>query len=569
MPTGVLASAVTELATDVVTSANLFLSRGYRDDGGEPAALLDGAIAGPVSALAGAPQTTPGTGVLAHDFADDWYNRVHVIPQAIDFGNLQSTQVEEFLVWNAFFDERELTSSTFDAPPGLSLDVPDSAEPLPYGIKPLEELTFALTGTTAGPPTISGTIVLLIDGVEYEISITGRRIILFPFPPNWKSAALDETYEFKSWVQRSGDGSAQSGSIWGNHPRRRFDYTATLKREHAQRLDNILFGWQTRFYGIIHWAEKSKLAADALAGSASLQLDTTSMSLQEGGTVVLYLDADTNESREVESFTATSITLTTVLQRDWPAGSRVYPSFVATINPSTGGTRLTDGVVLIPVSFECEPSVTEPNTADDGLALTYRGEELYLGRVDWKAGLPFNFESQGQKIDFGSGKFRLASFVDYALYSRGHNWQIKNKAQADAFRAWLGRREGVARPVYMPSGNMDFTLVAPAVNPASSMDVTENEYGSLLALNPARRDVLVLLRDGTYYARRITDVTAVSATVHRLFFDTPIAADIGLQDVKRISFLGLYRQGGNAATIRWMTDEVGTAQMQMQNEVAP
>jgi hypothetical protein len=505
--------------------------------------------------------------VLVHDYTDDWYYRIHVIPQTIDFGNLQTTQTEQFLVWNAFFDARELTSVAFTPPPGLSLELPAGVEPLPYDIKPLEVLTFEITGTTAGPPIIEGEIDLVIDGGAFEVAITGRRIILFPFKPNWKMP-FDETFVFNSWVLTNGDESEQTGSIWGNRPRRNFDYAILLKAHQAQRFDSILAGWQTRLYGVIHWAEKSKLTAAVIAGGTVLQLDTSKLTLREGNTIVLYQDDETNDSRQVASWDATSITLTTGVQQDWPAGTHVHPSFVAAIGPFNG-TRLTDGVTQGGVSFECEPSVTESHTEDDGAALTYRGEELYLERINWGLPMSFSFESAGVRVDRNVGKFKLFGVAEHGIFSRGHNWTLRNHTEVAAFRAFLGRREGVARPVYMPSGTMDFTLLEALVNPASSMDVRANEYATLLAEHPTRRDVLILLRDGTYYARRITDVAIVSNTVTRLFFDTPIAADVAVAAVKRISYLGYYRQAGNATTLRWLTDEVATVQMQLKNKVTP
>jgi hypothetical protein len=284
--------------------------------------------------------------------------------------------------------------------------------------------------------------------------------------------------------------------------------------------------------------------------------------------VVLYQDDEINDSRQVASWTDTSITLTTGVQRNWPVGTRVHPSFVATIAPFNG-TRLSNGVTQGSVSFECEPSVTQSHTEDDGAALTYRGEELYLAPINWGLAMNFSFDSPGVRVDRNVGKFRLFGIAEHGVFSRAHNWTMKNQEEIAAFRAWLGRREGIARPVYMPSGTMDFTLLEPLVNPAPSMDVRANEYATLLAQHPTRRDVILMLRDGTYFARRITDVAIVSDTVTRIFFDTSIAADVALADVKQICYLGYYRQVGNATTVRWLTDEVATSQVQLKNKVTP
>src|SRR5687768_14340632 len=144
MAVGHISTSVDELATDTRTVANLFLARDYLYTGTEPLYELGGALFGSGALVVGAPHSSAAAGVLTHDFTDDWYYRVHVLPSAIDFGNLQSTQIEEFIVWNAFFDARALTFADITVAPGLTLDVPDAAAILPYDIAPLDVLTFGV-----------------------------------------------------------------------------------------------------------------------------------------------------------------------------------------------------------------------------------------------------------------------------------------------------------------------------------------------------------------------------------------------------------------------------------------
>ncbi|HET7301264.1 MAG TPA: hypothetical protein VFJ01_11510, partial [Oleiagrimonas sp.] len=41
-------------------------------------------------------------GSAAHSYADDWYDRIHVIPSQINLGNLLRQQVRSIHVWNAW-----------------------------------------------------------------------------------------------------------------------------------------------------------------------------------------------------------------------------------------------------------------------------------------------------------------------------------------------------------------------------------------------------------------------------------------------------------------------------------
>ena len=369
---------------------------------------------------------------------------------------------------------------------------------------------------------------------------------------------------FSSWALRSADGHVQSGSRWGNQPRRELSYNILLERDDAARADNLLFGWQGRFYGVVCWPDRSKTTAPVVAGSRLIPCDTTNRSFSVGGFVVIYKDSTTFESAEIESVSAGSITVTSDLQSNWPVNTRVYPVFAGLINADISGIRHTDGVVEMPVSFECEPSTTYGNTPIGGATPMYRGEELFLGKLNWVSPITFEFDSDREKIDFNTGKFYSYSSSQFSPQTKDHNWFIIGRAQAAEFRAWLGRREGVARPVYMPTGNTDLALITDILVGAASIDVEDTEYASLLATHPARRDIIVIMRDGSLprapYRRRRNHPGGA-----RVYLDQTWVSTIPMSAVKRISFLNLFRQVGNKSTIRWVTDDKGTAERHARN----
>lgn len=500
------------------------------------------------------------TAMQAKGYKFDLYYRVHIKPRILDYGNLINTEVKDLEIWNAFFEPVWLSNSGAPTQPGIELGNPDGVS-IPYTVKPNELTVFKVTAFLSGPPSIDGKFTLTIDGVVYEISAIGRRILLWPFPPNWKSP-FDDSYVFKSWAMRSADGHVQSGSQWGNNPRREIEYNVLLTRDDAGRADNMLFAWQSRFYGVIFWPDETKLTAPVAIGDVFLPCDTTDRAFAQGGFVTVYDSTTSYESAEVLAVATNGVTVNSPMRAAWPAGVRVYPVFAAAINPQISGSRHTDGLIEMPVQFECDPSTTPGNTATGGSTPTYRGEELYLGALNWSSALPFQFNSDRQKIDYNTGKFGLYSGSGFSPLQKEHNWMFKTRAEAQAFRAWLGRREGVARPVYIPTGTTDLTLIANPVFNGQTIDVVDTEYGALLVGHPARRDIIVVMRDGTYYTRRVTSSQDIPGGT-RLFLDQVWPAAIDRAKVKRISFLGLFRQVSNKATIRWLTTTKGTASLSL------
>lgn len=511
----------------------------------------------PVSAGLG---QKPGEKALS--YLDDLYYRVHVKPRLIDFGNLINTEIRPLVIWNATFEFQLMLTPTESTQPGISMALPADVA-TPYVLKPTEEIVADVKADIEGPPTVDSTFTLTIGGTAYVVRSVGRRILLWPFPPNWGNQ-VDDSYVFRSWALRSADGHVQSGSQWGNAPRRELEYTSLLLADDAQRAENLLFGWQGRFYGVVCWPDRSNLTAAVAAGTREIPCDTTDRAFAPGGFAVIYVDTTTYESVEIESVTAAGITVTSDLKDSWPSGSRVYPVFAGLINASIAGSRKTDSVIELPVSFECEPSTTYGNTPVGPATPTYRGEELYLGKLNWAAALPFDYTSDRQKLDVNAGKFYSFTESDFTPLQKEHTWLFASRAEAQAFRNWLGRREGVARPVYMPTGNTDFTLVADPLPNSGYLDVADTEY-KINAAHPARRDIIMVMRDGSYFARRITSVEpAPSGNGSRIFLDTTWpSTPIDRAKIKRISFLGLFRQVGNKTTIRWHTETKGTASLRL------
>lgn len=566
MPTfpGVKTDAGIEVAQDVYTSDNLFIARDYWTGdvlkgvdwpGAKTSTSRNDVVADPHTASYG--------GSKANDFAEDWYFRVHTIPAQVLLGNVTSNREVPVTIWNAFLSTKVMTAVDAVVTDGV-IASPPVGFVLPHTMKPLEQTTFILRVSTVGPSAIDATFDLTVDGINYSLPVRGLRSVAFYFPPNWKAGAFEETYQANSWVFRSSNGTEQSGTVSGVDQRRVLSYGLTLTREQAQEFSNIMFTWQDRAFGVPHWAEKTKTTTAALAGDLTLACDTTKRSFREGGAVIVFHDANKWESRTISELTASGVTLTTPLEHDWPSGSRVYPMLPGFAATSVSTSWVTDSVMRVSLQFQLEPSEAPSNLTQVAPPLTYNGQELYLGKINWREALPVRFESNSPRQDKGTGKLRTIPTSGFAFIKREHTWLVKNIDEADKLRQFLARRKGVARRVYMPSGTSDFTLTKDALVSESTIDVTDNQYAGLIGSHPARRRVIIVFRDGTYLCRKIMSSSVVDGTgTARLLLDTPHGRDILKKDVKRISFLALYRMASNNFTIRWLTDTVGEARAEM------
>lgn len=550
-------------AYDQRTTSNLDEPRGYLgpvypNKGALDLQVEQPLVSGDMSWGDSPPHSWVVGGTKTKDFGEDWYYRYHIIPAQLDLGNILSASQREIILWNAFFDQRTLSAANVLAGQGVQLTLPPGVS-IPYEVDPLEQLKFQLNVSLSGPPTIDNRLRFVIEGFTFDIPITGRRIVLFPFRPDWRSP-MDETFEAKSWVLEAANGDEQSGSVWGSHLRRTLEYNVLLTNQDQQTFENLLFTWSSRFFGVPHWAEETQLEAAVNPGGLELVFDVDGRSFEPGGFLVLYNDAYDNEIREIESISGNVVTLATGVLARWEEGTKVYPCSVGLMPDTVAGAYETSCALRAAVSFEMEPSATMPNVRQNEPPLLYRGVELYMGPLNWRGPVAFNYTSGRTKIDAGTGKFSVTAANDFSRASRQHQWIVDTLDAAKSFRAWLGRRQGRAVPCYMPSGREDFTVTT-VINPGDlTIDVEENFYANLVAAHPARRDLIVQLWDGQFFPRRILGAAQIVEGGIRLQIDEALGVVAQPEDIMRVSLLNLYRLAGDQVTLRWVTDRVGSAE---------
>ena len=113
----------------------------------------------------------------------------------------------------------------------------------------------------------------------------------------------------------------------------------------------------------------------------------------------------------------------------------------------------------------------------------------------------------------------------------------------------------------MPSGFADFAIREPIVGGIPSIEVQAADYSQLIRNHPARRDIVLILRDGRRLPRRIEHVEN-SGEGSTIVIDSAFDNDIPMSMVKRISYLGLYRLATDEVTFSWATPHVAEVETQ-------
>lgn len=304
------------------------------------------------------------------------------------------------------------------------------------------------------------------------------------------------------------------------------------------------------------------LGATLASGATSIPVDTRWRHYRAGGRALLVGAGGGAEVVEVDAMDDVSLTLLEPTVAAWPAGTSIYPAFRAVL----------DGMIEIPRFTGDDGPYSARFLADEPIdwippsaALTYRGvpvldiptewttdpldaPERDLVRASNEITLPFVYDPVGQPRN----RIRIAATA------RG----VESIAGLWDLMYMLAGRAGI---VWVPSLAQDFRVVANVSNGATTLDVAATGF-STAPLADNRRDIRIVLANGTSLYRRITAATAPSSGVERLTLDSPIATGFAAANVVQVAFLQLCRQEADTNLLRYWTWDVARTIFEFRGE---
>lgn len=479
-------------------------------------------------------------------FGSLFYNRIEITPNRVDFGNLITEQEVNLSVWNGYLEDKPLTGVLVDAS-GVTIDTPVA---VPGTIQSLEVVGYVLTGLLQGDPTIDGEVTFTIDGEFYVVQIVGRRIVVFPFMPNWKANPVEEL-TWVTTVERSYDGDEQRRSM-RRVPRVKWAYNIMTKgRQESANLENMLFGWQSRNFAVPIPATRSVVSADVALGATTIMVNTTDRGYYAGQQALLYVDYANYEAVVIQSVLSDRVTLATPTLAAWNAGTTFHATGVAHLRNQQAIRRETDFHVTASLEWMFEVSEATAHLPTEAAPLSYRTLEVWLTKFDWSQRPTFNYDDKFATFgDDGYGLLEFDPTSNWPTIIRQHQWLLKNRADVTAFRKFLNRRKGRFAPFWLPTWNDDFTVATAATATSPILTVRDNGYFTYVNAHDARRDIAIFLRNSpTPILRRINDVVDNTDGTVNLVLDANIGTDFEPSEVKRVCHLNLYRLGSDAVTL--------------------
>ena len=481
-------------------------------------------------------------GEAAH-LGDFWFERLHVIPRKIDFGNILGVVQDQVELYNAYkTTNHDFDSFTNNIGSGVSIT---NLPTLPETIGAQNGLLLDLEVSTDGAPQFDDTLDFgFTNGTTLKINLTGTRVIVLPMPPE---TPLLERIEFKTDILEARDGSEQRVST-RKHPRLSYelDFTREYGAEYS-RIEYLMYDWQHRVFGLPMWHESVRMTADASAGANTINVGDTSYSSFKVGRVALIREDElTFTALKIDAVTQNSLQFNSPLDRDYSAGVEVLPIRTARTVREYSGGRYSVGGGTFKIKFRSTDNVDD--IGDTSAWNSYESKVL-LDDPNAMSGEQMS-ETHERRLDVlesPAGTFTASS--PWARPKRGHSKSFITHSRKELWelRELLYALRGRQVSFWIPTFNNQFTLTQALQSGSSDMTIEHSNYALFVDQGKGRKIVRFKFKDGTQKVTEITASTELSDTEENLTLADGWSVTYQPEDVESIDF---YEQ------VRFAQDEI-------------
>ena len=496
------------------------------------------------------PSNQDRAGFLSPNLQADWFELWHIIPGELALGNVLTTQVRNVEVFNNFRTEvRTWEAFTNNAGAGI---VATNLPSLPRLFEPFESFLLDIQVSTAGPPSINGTLDFDIDLDPPDIitvTVTGNRITIFQYRPQ---APIKETLEFKTDILEINDGTEQRINV-RQAPRQKFQFTVRTDDDRTRdSINAILFDWQSRVFGIPVWHEQKPLEAPLAINDTTVQVDTSNADFRAGGLVMIYDSDFAQDTLEILTVNPTDIELDVGVGQAFDA----VQTIVVPVRTALTKAQLTQARYAIgPTDFKLEFSVLDNiDLSSAGTFDTYQGAgqtiaKPNIDRLNFMKGATVaeGIRRKVTRLDPETGPPLQISSWTKGKPGFAYGFETKSFAETWEFRQLLHFLKGSQLAFYVGTGRDDFKVFADIADTATQLDVQAFGFTQFYQQVTPRSDLQVVRTDGTLSQHEITGSSEVSSTVERITITPGITPALPLVELDRIEFLTLNRISNDQA----------------------
>ena len=478
------------------------------------------------------------------------YGRIHVSNNLIDLGSVLSDQEAQVSVWNAYFENKQLTDIHVNPVDELSLE----GQQAPAVLGPLAEFLYTMRVPGEGPATIDVFVAWTFGTEVVTLNLTGSRIAFWSFLPTWEGG-IRERLEWYTSILTSPLGIEQRRSL-RQSPRRFFELQLIATPDERAYMELSCFDWGARRWAVPVWPDVQRTTAEIAAGSSFIPCSTADRDFHADGMVALRGESAFDyEVAEIVRVEADGLVLSRPLNNAWYRNVRVYPVRVAQFTEQPEFTRLTSESATVRAQF----LITEPcEWAPAAPELTYRDKPVYLDPPEESQSLTSSYQRLLEMVDNRRDYPRMGDSAGLGFTAQGHRWMVYGREAQARMRSLWYFLKGRFKSVWIPTHSRDLIMNAPMSPSSLLLQVRSTGYVKFGKMQPGRKDILITLRDGRVFMRRIMEAIEVEGG-EALTLDSSLGLTASLQpeEVDRISFMALCRMDQDFIEVTHETDSDG------------
>lgn len=487
---------------------------------------------------------TARNGVMAPSFKDIWYNRIHLTPNSFDLGPVLSSSQLEFILWNAYIDDRVSCSAINET--GFNGIILHGAT-APFNLNKLAYTEYTVDVEEIGGAIIDCVIEYVVDDGSYFVYITGNRLTVFQWRPEGN---IIEKLGWYNEVLKSKRGKEQR--ICGrSEPRQEFTFDVALKSRLAASIyDSKMFRWQKRAFAVPVWTEQVEVFDTISIGATEILFDTSFADFRDDGIAVLWKSETEFEILSIGEVLSDRLVLTNAVANEYTGIKVVCPAVICNCVGNAKKSITADGMYAkLKLNFA---SIDNIELSGHVQGMTYDGMEVMLRRPYVEGSLESNTDAEFVVSDFQTGRVKRASPTDFNSVTQDHLFYNDSKEDCWRFRLFLHSLRGRQKVVLYPTFMRDLELMDD-VGPADQSIVVNNiGLSNDMGFNTFREYVaLINIQTGAIdHVNRITGISNIDASTELITLADLAGAVYG-PTTHCVCFVDKCRLSLDEVTMKW------------------
>ncbi len=383
--------------------------------------------------------------------------------------------------------------------------------------------------------------------------------------PNW-AERVRATYDFKTSVFASRDGSETQRSALRETPRRSLGFSPLHRDDESRKMRRFLARHQSSEIAMADYSMGVSVSSGAMIGGSSLTLRRSAYWVSVGARVFLQ-DGPVIQLLTIATVAGLTVSFASEFTHAWSARTRVYPPLRGVLKDSLGVQSITDEVDTTTIDFDVTPGSIPPRNWG-AAPTTLGGREVMTLRPNWTNRLDTDFVFPRERVDYGRGLVRVLRPVSFGTQIRRGRFRLRSAEQIDLLIGMFHRAKGQRGELYVSTWLNDMQLRLTANAGAAALRMQGVALHQTYASDPSYKAIEMRLSDGSVLRRLVTASATVSDangadTILTVNSALPVA--VSPAGVKSISWLQCARFATDTLTLDYVTDLVADVALTFQS----